>query len=541
MEELAGFEGLYNFYNIGATSSTEELGAIKNGLRFARDGNGASSETKTKYLIPWDTKQKAITGGGIFIGSSYINVGQNTIYLQKFDVNDERSNSLFWHQYMTNVLAPYSESNSIYKGYSDSNLLSSSISFTIPIYNNMPEIPMQSPNINEKDFTSQNEKVYNNTTGNVYVRSGPGTSYEVITKISSNEKLTRIAKGKQAGEIWDRVRLSNGIIGYVFSQYLTKVPDVKIDKIEISLDNTLLNKYQTAKLGVNILPEVAKQQPIDFISSNEGVAIVDKQGNITAVSSGKTTITAKAKDSNVSSNSIEVTVYSPVTDMQIDTQNLILQVGDTFKINAIIYPDDASNKNVTFKVEDDKIASISLDGTITALSQGKTNIIVTSEDSKIEKKIEVTVNKKIDKSELSFSDKLKISGNEISGLDNNDNSVGSVKKQINTIYKIEIYNSSGELLDSDDKLIGTGSKLVIKDEEDQVIIEYTFILYGDVNGDGKINSVDLLVLQRHILEIKKMDGVFLKAGNINKNGKVPSSLDLLIIQRHILEIKLIEQ
>ena len=182
-----------------------------------------------------------------------------------------------------------------------------------------------------------------------------------------------------------------------------------------------------------------------------------------------------------------------------------------------------------------------MDGTITALSQGKTNIIVTSEDSKIEKKIEVTVNKKIDKSELSFSDKLKISGNEISGLDNNDNSVGSVKKQINTIYKIEIYNSSGELLDSDDKLIGTGSKLVIKDEEDQVIIEYTFILYGDVNGDGKINSVDLLVLQRHILEIKKMDGVFLKAGNINKNGKVPSSLDLLIIQRHILEIKLIEQ
>ena len=67
------------------------------------------------------------------------------------------------------------------------------------------------------------------------------------------------------------------------------------------------------------------------------------------------------------------------------------------------------------------------------------------------------------------------------------------------------------------------------------------ILYGDVNGDGKINSIDLLVLQRHILEIQKLEGNFLKAGNINKNGKNPSSLDSLLIQRHILELKFIEQ
>ena len=82
---VEGFKGLYNFYNIGATSSSEPMGAIKNGLRYARDGNGASEETKRKYLIPWNTKERSITGGGIFIGSSYINVGQNNIYLQKFE------------------------------------------------------------------------------------------------------------------------------------------------------------------------------------------------------------------------------------------------------------------------------------------------------------------------------------------------------------------------------------------------------------------------------------------------------------------------
>ena len=62
-----GFEGLYNFYNIGATSSSEPMGAIKNGLRYAKDGKGASTAIKNKYLIPWNTKERAITGGAILL------------------------------------------------------------------------------------------------------------------------------------------------------------------------------------------------------------------------------------------------------------------------------------------------------------------------------------------------------------------------------------------------------------------------------------------------------------------------------------------
>jgi len=60
---VTGFEGLYNFYNIGATSSNEPMGAIKNGLTYARDGKGANEQVKQKYLIPWNTREKAIKGG----------------------------------------------------------------------------------------------------------------------------------------------------------------------------------------------------------------------------------------------------------------------------------------------------------------------------------------------------------------------------------------------------------------------------------------------------------------------------------------------
>ena len=177
---VSGYEGLYNFYNIGATSSSEPMGAIINGLKYAKDGKGASSSTKTKYLIPWNTKERAITGGAKFIGSSYINLGQNTIYLQKFHVYDTTDDELFWHQYMTNVLAPYSESKLIYTGYANSNLLNSSMSFVIPVYNNMPELPCTSPAISSSDFTTDNTKVYANVETSLNVRSGPGTSYESL-------------------------------------------------------------------------------------------------------------------------------------------------------------------------------------------------------------------------------------------------------------------------------------------------------------------------------------------------------------------------
>lgn len=161
---VAGFEGLYNFYNIGATSSTEPLGAIKNGLQFAKDGKGASEQVKANLFIPWDTPERAIKGGAVFIGSSYIKIGQNTLYLQKFDVNDDRGDDLFWHQYMTNCLAPYSESQGIYKAYESNGMLDSSIGFLIPVYENMPEYAQDSPNIWDSDYEADNTKMYPNVT-----------------------------------------------------------------------------------------------------------------------------------------------------------------------------------------------------------------------------------------------------------------------------------------------------------------------------------------------------------------------------------------
>ena len=80
------------------------------------------------------------------------------------------------------------------------------------------------------------------------------------------------------------------------------------------------------------------------------------------------------------------------------------------------------------------------------------------------------------------------------------------------------------------------------DKEGTIKYEYIFILYGDVNGDGIIDSLDSLVIQKHLLEIKLItDKYLLKSANIQKTGEEPTSLDIFKIQKHILEIKFIEQ
>ena len=539
MEQFHGYEALYNFYNIGATSSSEPMGAIINGLKYARDGKGASSETKAKYQIPWNTKERAITGGGIFIGSSYINIGQDTIYLQKFHVYDKNNKELFWHQYMTNVLAPYSESNIIYKGYLNSNLLNSEINFIIPIYNNMPNLPCKNPNIIESDFVSDNKKMYADVETTLNIRSGPGTSYETITRIDRNEKITRIEKGIQKGDLWDRVVLENGIVGYAFQSYLKEVPEVEIESINLYTEKTTINKNETAKINIEVIPKDANKEKITLTSSEPNIIKVDNEGNMFALKGGKASITATAP--NKVSATIDIEVYSKVENMEIDIDKITLFENDSYNLVVTIYPEDASNKNVIFSSLNDDIAKVSKDGKITGIKEGKTEILVKSEDSKIEKQIEVTVRKKLDESQLKFDKNLTIKGNIISGFDYKNMTVENIKKYITTNYKIQFENYKEELL-QDTALCGTGSKIkIIKEETNEVLVEYVILLYGDVTGDGKINSVDLLILQRDILEIEKLDEIFKKAGNIAKNGKKPTSVDLLLIQRHILELKEIEQ
>lgn len=535
---VAGFEGLYNFYNIGATSSAEPLGAIKNGLQFAKDGKGATEEVKANLFIPWDTPERAIKGGAVFIGSSYISVGQNNLYLQKFDVNDDRGNNLFWHQYMTNCLAPYSESQGIHKAYQSNGMLDSSIGFVIPVYENMPEYAQDSPNIWDSDYEADNTKMYPEVTGNLNVRTGPATSYEILTTINRNDKVTRIRRGVQNGERWDKILLENGMVGYVFQSYLAEVKQPSIQKITLSVDNATIQKNSVASIGITIEPQDANKDEVIWSSSDENVIIIEN-GLVRAVGNGKATITASNKDNTVS-DSLEITVVTPVSGIILSKDEVQLLVGKQVALVANILPEDATNTKVLWSSKNKDIATVTDNGIVTAIGIGTTQIIAKSEDGGITAECKIIVKELPEGSKIEFDSSLRVENDEISNINLDKSTVAQIKELILTDFEIEIRNSEGGVLEETDR-IGTGSKLILKNENAEEIYQYTFIIYGDVNGDGEINSLDTLVLQKHILEIKLLTGDFLKAGSTNKKGNLPTSLDVLRIQRHILETKFIEQ
>lgn len=123
----SGYKGIYNYYNIGASDGTN---AVAKGLSFAKSG--------TTYERPWTNPYKAIVGGAEYIAKNYINIGQNTLYFQKFNVAPANKNQLYLHQYMTNIQAPYSEGRSTRAAYRNIGVLSNTMIFSIPVYNNMP-------------------------------------------------------------------------------------------------------------------------------------------------------------------------------------------------------------------------------------------------------------------------------------------------------------------------------------------------------------------------------------------------------------------
>lgn len=124
---VAGYEGYYNFFNIGATPGGQ--GAVINAMIKAK-------------AMGWTSPELSIKGGAKIIGANYINKSQNTLYLQKFDVTDG-GNGFYYHQYMSNLQAPTSEAQNMKDAYKDFN--NAAITFYIPIYNNMPETPCPQP------------------------------------------------------------------------------------------------------------------------------------------------------------------------------------------------------------------------------------------------------------------------------------------------------------------------------------------------------------------------------------------------------------
>jgi hypothetical protein len=160
--------------------------------------------------------------------------------------------------------------------------------------------------------------------------------------------------------------------------------------------------------------------------------------------------------------------------------------------------------------------------------------VVVKSASNSESTYQITIKKSNDKGLTpdEILSKLQINNDSgyISGFD-----LGSDASSLNKLIKLNYPTASTEI--SSNNTLSTGMTLKLSNNGDA---SYTIVMYGDNNGDGDIDIVDLLKVQKHILKVNSLKGAYLKASDVNKDGVV-DIVDLLKIQKHILNVSKIEQ
>lgn len=150
---------------------------------------------------------------------------------------------------------------------------------------------------------------------------------------------------------------------------------------------------QTRQLQVKITPSDTTNKNVQWTSSNNSVATVDSNGVVISKNSGSTIITATTHNGLKTEFFIEV--ETPVTNITLNSNEINLNPGGTFKLDATVNPSNASNKNIKWISANESIATVDQSGNVTADVAGTTYISAVSADGKVVATCTVNVSKPV--------------------------------------------------------------------------------------------------------------------------------------------------
>jgi len=456
---------------------------------------------------------------------------------------------------MTNIKAPTNESNISYNAYVNAGMINETFEFHIPIYNNMPALAATYPTIEANAYyEADNTKVYLDDTGDTGVNdvfnirltedeSTPGNIISVITETKEGQDnrtvFTRIAKGVNTG--WDKIRLADGREGYVKAKYVKVYNYTKVAGVTLNSNTLNLHINDAQNLVASINPSTAKYKDVVWSTNDSSIVTVNQSGNIVAKKLGTATITVTTVDQNMTATCTVNVVSSNVASITLsNTEYKIIK--DTYlTIDPIILPTTAVNKNYTITIANENIAKLE-NGKIKGIAVGETNVTFTTTDGNktavcLVKVLELPVG-----TNVLFDSSLTVTTTTVTKI-SPLTKISDIKQKITTLpnYTIEIKNIADKVL-TDTENIGTGSKIIIKNETGTVLNTFDVVIYGEISGDGIIDSLDILKLRKHLLQISILQGDLYKAANVSKDSEnIVDSLDILKLRKHLLGIATIEQ
>ena len=242
------------------------------------------------------------------------------------------------------------------------------------------------------DWTSSREWNKFSQQKSVGIQLVQGLSYYIEAFMKEGSGGDNLAVG------WRRPSEGNGstptevIPGNVLSTTLQLAP-INVTGVTVTPTTLDLIVGNNSSLTAYVQPTNADDTTVVWTSSDESVATVDTNGQVTAVSEGSTIITVTTNDGGFEATSLITVEREPisVTGVTLDLATLDLIEGETGSLTATVSPSDADNPTVTWSSSDETVAVVDGNGEVTAVSEGTAIIIVTTNDGGFEAQVEIVV------------------------------------------------------------------------------------------------------------------------------------------------------
>ena len=491
----------YNPFNINASGNgVSEI--IKNALQRAKDKG-------------WDTFEKGLRGGIEKIGTDYINEKQDTLYLQKFDV--ESKGTLYSHQYMQNIDAPRTEA-SILKSKMDkiNGVLDNNVVLLIPVYNNMPATPAAEPNGNI-DIGPINIQLKNNHT-DWNVRESASISSKSVAKVANSSTI--VLSIMRTNDGWHRVVLVDGTFGYIKfeNDVWEQVNDVK------NTNEAMIVKGDDVALRAG----PGTNEPVIMrLSKNSILTRVDNTGryNINGyiwdrveLPNGKKGFVARnfLEDTKKANNIYRVKVNDYLIMRDASNGQDIRHLGDGVLVTVLERANEKVNGYFRDKIitAEGAVGYVARDYLVNVNGEEKEEPKNKPEPQPIvqpapqpEKKPEnVNVNSKLIDNKNDEKKIIRVSP---------EARADDLKKKYSNVKDI----SNNDL--------GTGTTVKIDNKE------YKIIKIGDVNGDGETDEIDAILILRKSIDIIQFNNIQNEAADVDKDGN-SDEIDAIRILRYTI-------
>lgn len=228
---------------------------------------------------------------------------------------------------------------------------------TVSLSFNKPELSLSVGQSYLVDYTLRLEPAEATQPQLVWESSDPS-----VLSVDQNGLVTALKTGKAT------LTLSGGEASASCAVTVT----VPAESLAFAQESYQVSMGKTLVLPITALPEGANES-YSWESSDTAVATVGADGTVTAVAPGTVTITVTGANATASCT---VTVTVPPERIVLSQEELSLNVGSTQPLAAVVMPENATDKQVTWESSDTAIVTVGADGTVTAVAPGSAAVTV---------------------------------------------------------------------------------------------------------------------------------------------------------------------